>query len=183
MEINPDLEYTLTAVEKRKYESGAFKDKAKFKSAEEERDWARTQKRSCTKCKEILPLSYFNGNTSGQDPFYKDGYRNRRPECKSCTKIANTGKSKARQTAKKLGMTHKAPTGTKCELCDATEKIVFDHDHDTLVFRGWLCDPCNRSLGVLGDKVEYLIKAVNYLKKHAKKELYIDSETGDVKLV
>jgi hypothetical protein len=51
------------------------------------------------------------------------------------------------------------------------------------VFRGWLCDPCNRSLGVLGDNIEGLVKCINYLNKTEKKslsmkdgELVIDEE-------
>jgi len=62
-------------------------------------------------------------------------------------------------------MSHKAPEGTKCELCGTSKKIVFDHDHEKNIFRGWLCDPCNRSMGVLGDDATSLLRTVGYLSK------------------
>jgi len=42
-------------------------------------------------------------------------------------------------------------------------KIVFDHDHVTGKFRGWICDSCNRGLSNLGDDVAGVINALNYL--------------------
>jgi hypothetical protein len=38
-----------------------------------------------------------------------------------------------------------------------------DHDHSDDSFRGWLCEPCNTGLGKLGDNLDGVIKAVNYL--------------------
>jgi hypothetical protein len=42
-------------------------------------------------------------------------------------------------------------------------KLVFDHCHKNNKFRGYCCNSCNRSLGVLGDNVEGLITVLNYL--------------------
>ena len=39
----------------------------------------------------------------------------------------------------------------------ADKKIVYDHDHETCEFRGWLCDPCNRGLGQCGDNIDGLV--------------------------
>jgi hypothetical protein len=152
--------------------------KAKFKSADEERAWARTQTKECKDCKETLPLTYFGGNSSSADHFNRDGIRLRRGECTRCSKLANQGKTEAKKLAKSLGMPFKAPVGTACELCHSTDSIVFDHDHVTKSFRGWLCDPCNRSMGRLGDSVEGLLKCVNYLNKNEKKKITVDPETG-----
>jgi hypothetical protein len=33
--------------------------------------------------------------------------------------------------------------------------------------RGWLCDPCNIAIGNLGDTLEGVLKAVEYLRKPA----------------
>ena len=55
--------------------------------------------------------------------------------------------------------------GYPCDCCGKTlypKKVVFDHCHETNEFRGWLCDGCNRSLGILGDTTESLIKAAMY---------------------
>lgn len=42
--------------------------------------------------------------------------------------------------------------------------LCFDHDHETGVFRGWLCHNCNKAIGLLGDTVEGVKKAVRYLE-------------------
>jgi hypothetical protein len=58
-----------------------------------------------------------------------------------------------------------------CELCGKrTKKFDLDHDHDTGEFRGWLCGPCNKSLGHFGDSVEGLQKAILYLETHRMKQ-------------
>jgi len=49
---------------------------------------------------------------------------------------------------------------------DVFDKLVLDHCHESEVFRGWLCDRCNRGIGVLGDTLESLEKALKYLRKH-----------------
>ena len=41
--------------------------------------------------------------------------------------------------------------GTPCEFCGEFrgKKLTFEHNHDTMEFRGWSCDPCNRAFGIL----------------------------------
>lgn len=173
-EIDESLEYKITENEK-KYYSG--NNKSNFKSAEDERTYARNQKKECSKCNKNLPLSYYSGNTSGRDGFDKNGYRLRRPECITCKNKDSKGKNDAVKLAKILGIPHKAPDGTKCEICGTTENIVFDHDHSSNKFRGWLCNPCNRSIGCIGDNVEGLVNTINYLLKSDKKKIVQDSET------
>jgi hypothetical protein len=153
----------ITAKEESHY-SNANKP-LRFNSAFEECEWARTQNRTCSKCEESLPLTYFAGNTSGNDHFDKDGYRLRRPECIACQKSQGRGKIEAKRAAKALGLPTKAPYGTPCDICSTVPKngVVFDHCHKTNRFRGWLCDPCNRSLGVFGDDVEGIMKVLAYL--------------------
>ena len=139
------------------------KDKAKFKTPEEEYDYSKITKKVCSKCKLEKSLLEYNGNTSGTDAFNKDGYRLKRPECSECTKMANKGKIEAKKLAKEQNIPYKAPEGTVCAICKKEGPMVFDHCHTKNVFRGYCCDPCNRSLGVLGDNVEGLLKAINYL--------------------
>lgn len=52
-----------------------------------------------------------------------------------------------------------------CEICDTDGKLVLDHDHSTGIFRGWLCDPCNRGLGCFKDNLARLQRATTYLEK------------------
>lgn len=169
--IDPTREYSMTQNEKDIYSKSNGKNT--LPSAEKELEWARAHTKECNKCNETLPLSYFGGNTSSSDHFDKHGYRLRRGDCIKCNKAAGKGKTEAMKLAKSLGLPYKAPPGTKCQLCDTTKDIVFDHDHATNTFRGWLCDPCNRSMGVLGDNLPGLIKAVNYINQVDKKNLYV----------
>lgn len=41
-----------------------------------------------------------------------------------------------------------------------------DHDHKTGKIRGLLCGHCNTGMGLLGDSIEILKKAIAYLSKH-----------------
>ena len=84
---------------------------------------------------------------------YKDNLDTR---CKSCVKKHSRVRHKLHK---------KAPI--KPLVCECCQKIphkwVLDHDHSDDSFRGWICDKCNTGLGKLGDNLEGVIKAVNYL--------------------
>lgn len=57
---------------------------------------------------------------------------------------------------------HKIP----CHICQCvSRKNVIDHDHRTGVVRGILCSKHNVGLGLLGDTVENLYRAVYYLQQ------------------
>jgi hypothetical protein len=131
-------------------------------SAEEERNWARGVFRECRECKMNLPRACFGYNTSSSWPFDREGHLLRRPECTECTRKSANTKALAIKDAKERGLPIKAPQDTPCELCLKTAGIVFDHSHVTCRFRGWLCNSCNRSLGVLGDEPEEVVKALMY---------------------
>lgn len=55
-----------------------------------------------------------------------------------------------------------------CEICGddrGGKHLHSDHDHGTNTWRGWLCGPCNRGLGLLKDNTVVLLNAVEYLRK------------------
>jgi hypothetical protein len=120
-----------------------------------------SQVRVCSKCYKELPLTeeYYTKNCSsntGGDKYF-------RPECKECNKHHTKGRTEAYRLA---GKPSYPPIGTPCDLCARTDKeLLFDHDHETLKHRGWLCQNCNQALGRLGDNEEGLQRALNYLKK------------------
>jgi hypothetical protein len=61
------------------------------------------------------------------------------------------------------------PMPPHCECCSRTPKgrgMSLDHCHVTNNFRGWLCGACNRAIGMLGDNVRGLERAIFYLRKH-----------------
>lgn len=66
---------------------------------------------------------------------------------------------------KKLELLAGRPRPDICEVCGANEKIVYDHDHATGKFRGWICFSCNTSLGHARDNVEVLYKLIDYLNQ------------------
>jgi hypothetical protein len=58
----------------------------------------------------------------------------------------------------------------RCACCKTTRpgesSWCIDHDHDTGQIRGILCSNCNTGIGFLGDSVEGLQRASDYLKAH-----------------
>lgn len=50
-----------------------------------------------------------------------------------------------------------------CEIPVTHTTGYVDHDHDTMEFRGILCQKCNTGIGMLGDTFEAVQKAANYL--------------------
>jgi len=57
----------------------------------------------------------------------------------------------------------KQAQGNLCAICDREKPLVIDHDHKTGNLRGLLCNDCNTSIGKLGDTVESLTRALDYL--------------------
>jgi hypothetical protein len=58
-----------------------------------------------------------------------------------------------------------------CKICgkqhDPTAKrgrLYVDHDHTTGKIRGLLCGACNSALGYFEDKIEIMLKAIDYIK-------------------
>lgn len=108
--------------------------------------------KTCVYCKQEKSLSSYPGHRG-----HKDRLDTR---CRQCISEQN----KLRYRLKKIA----PPKPDVCDLCGNkpphNKKIVLDHCHDTLKFRGWLCDPCNVGLGNLGDNLASLERAVLYLK-------------------
>lgn len=70
-----------------------------------------------------------------------------------------------------------ATQGNRCAICHvefseskygAAAKNI-DHDHATGLVRGMLCTKCNRGLGLFGDDVARLAKAIEYLAQRSGK--------------
>lgn len=79
-----------------------------------------------------------------------------RSECKQCEKTASKQLISARKTA--------PPKSEYCQCCKIKAPyLVLDHDHLTGNFRGWICRNCNQGIGKLGDNLDGIIRAVNYL--------------------
>ena len=103
----------------------------------------------------------------------KHGYKN---ICRHCANIRNKEHPKKKewktdhQTKKRYGIdvdtyTQRMKSSSCCQVCGSTKELCYDHDHVTMHFRGVLCRACNRSIGQLGDSIQGLENALNYLKK------------------
>jgi hypothetical protein len=56
----------------------------------------------------------------------------------------------------------------RCECCGGppgSKGMCLDHDKRTNKIRGWLCQKCNTGIGLLGDDVAGLERAIAYLQK------------------
>jgi Recombination endonuclease VII len=53
-----------------------------------------------------------------------------------------------------------------CGICQQPKPLFIDHCHDTDDFRGLICQQCNAGLGLFGDSVDGLRKALVYLEKY-----------------
>lgn len=58
------------------------------------------------------------------------------------------------------------PKPEKCELCDSSGIICFDHNHETGEFRGWICERCNTVLGKVKEDINLLNLLISYLNSH-----------------
>lgn len=105
-------------------------------------------KKICAYCNKKQSTKNFNKHI-----LYKDRLDNR---CKDCVKQHRKIRDDLHKTA---------PIKPKrCECCGKKpNRWCLDHDHKDNSFRGWLCNKCNEGLGKLGDDLDGVIKAVNYL--------------------
>ena len=135
--------------------------------------------KQCTKCHETKPKA----------EFYKTGKGDKRHgSCKTCFKAkVAAGKDPKRERDLGLqrlyGITSEDYTemlesqGGVCGKCKCSPPnhrkkfLAVDHCHKTGQVRGLLCDNCNRGIGLLGDTVESLNEAVEYLKRYEPKPL------------
>lgn len=72
-------------------------------------------------------------------------------------------KFKAKQLAEREAQAGR-PRPMVCELCGGDEgPIVWDHCHAEGHFREWICDRCNKVLGLVRDSPELLMQMAAYL--------------------
>ena len=90
---------------------------------------------------------------------------------------------KNRSYAKKVEAMANRPRALCCELCgllpgfgSAHKTTVFDHCHVTGNFRGWLCDRCNKVLGLVKEDENLLLKMRDYLVRSGYGSSDISSE-------
>jgi hypothetical protein len=147
-------------------------------------------KKYCIKCKEILPIEKY-----GKDLSKHDNLTHLCLECKNIDyrvrfKTSNKGREKSKlqyhgnkdkyknwELIRLFGITLEdynrmlKEQNNVCYICNKPEtskrrkKLSVDHCHKTNKVRGLLCSNCNLGLGNFQDNIEFLEKAILYLKK------------------
>lgn len=88
--------------------------------------------------------------------FVDVGLHNGRYRCLEAHRVAQRLRDSGR---------HGKPNTKHCEICGEETKLVYDHDHQTGLHRGWLCASCNKMLGFAKDNTAILQAAISYLKR------------------
>lgn len=136
--------------------------------------------RQCGVTKTYADFSLSRRATAEQNEVY-------RSNCKKCgseralqwyrDNIERSAVTRRRRSLRTYGLTVEqydallARQGGGCGICDATDagndhkQIPVDHDHDTGRVRGLLCHRCNRAMGLLGDDIVLLKRAIAYLER------------------
>lgn len=127
------------------------------------------QTKICNRCERDLPLSAYK----------RDGGGNKlRSACKEC----DSANDKARAEARKF--VAPPPDDHVCPICkrdlatvQASQRMalkktpqgwVFDHDHESGEFRGWICAKCNLALGNFNHDIDRMRNAIEYMMEHLK---------------
>ncbi|MBH1939238.1 endonuclease VII domain-containing protein [Streptomyces sp. AV19] len=144
--------------------------------------------RECGTCREVKPFARFSPR--GQ----RKGITLYKSNCKDCAatrardwyaRNTDQGLTNRRrlQLKQNYGITPEEyeqlleQQGGVCAICQQPERTIdprskrpyvrlpVDHCHDTGRVRGLLCHRCNRAIGLLGDDIDLLVAAIDYLKK------------------
>jgi hypothetical protein len=81
--------------------------------------------------------------------------------CRSCN-------SKEGAISQRLKRENPYPRSKKCNCCGKISeyKLHLDHSHGkSKKFRGWLCRNCNQGIGMLGDNIVGIKRALKYLQR------------------
>lgn len=148
------------------------------------------EQHTCRDCKQTFPLTKEFFYLYPEKP----ERQTHPPYCKRCSVVRSSAWSRGQSSEKKTGVyiqnLHKRlglaiedyrallqAADYKCEICgkphcwEPTKKyersrLGVDHDHETGVVRGVLCNKCNAAIGLLQDSVDLIDRAAVYLRKH-----------------
>ena len=109
---------------------------------------------------------------------HSGGLHGKRNMCITCKKnIDSSYERKDAEKQRRYGVTldeyeELMATSHCCEVCGSSEELVYDHDHSLTgaeAFRGVLCRACNGAIGILGDTLASLNRAVLYLQRYERR--------------
>lgn len=163
---SPEVITSAIAYLQRGYDSGAVRED----SLPYRPDGLSGPPKTCPDCGQVKPSSGFPRNKN-----YRDG---KHPYCKPChiargreTRERLYGGSRNYLLGLRYGISAEevdrliSSQGGACAICRRRPPRHVDHDHVTGQVRGVLCFRCNRGLGQFLDNTEWLVRAVEYLKR------------------
>ena len=107
----------------------------------------------CSHCGEEKPLDQFYRRYCGSHRDESDmGYDHR---CIPCHKAYMKSLREVKRNA--------PPMPDVCDCCGKDLPLRIDHIRGTTIVRGWLCKRCNQGIGQLGDNLEGVKLAYDYL--------------------
>jgi hypothetical protein len=111
--------------------------------------------KTCSKCNKLKPINEYRFRQRSEDASVP-----RKPysQCKQCEQEQSYVLSELKKEAPQKPI--------YCECCKfETKDLRLDHCHKTWSIRGWICQNCNVGISRLGDDIEGLQKAMEYLIK------------------
>jgi hypothetical protein len=139
--------------------------------------------KTCTKCRRSKPTEEFYENRGRPSSWCKQCNRDRQKSYyrRHRSTIREREKKRKRENRLKARDTHlrymygitleqfnalaESQQG-RCAICRRKRKLAVDHDHETGAIRGLLCRPCNSGLGLLGDSLDGVRSALEYLQRY-----------------
>jgi hypothetical protein len=156
--------YRKANPEKIRKASKKFKDGNKEKLAAQHREWASRNKEKLRN----VARAYRQRNGDKLRANEKERYRKNRKKRLESLLISKYGITQLEFD----GLLQRQ--GNSCAICGSSDPrgrggFHVDHDHETGEVRGLLCHNCNTGLGKLGDNLESLERAVQYLLNSPKR--------------
>ena len=150
-------------------------------------EYIKEDSKFCIKCKLTKPLGCFSIRGGA---IRKDGTSSLKNSCIECNKYSRKVRYHLDKITPRPADDYQCPVCLKTldmikeELNDPTNSTLhnatlywnLDHDHETGMFRGWLCSRCNSGLGWLGDSVSNLKRGLKYLQDDLDKQQLIDNK-------
>lgn len=142
--------------------------------------------RTCTKCNKEKPVSSFGNDYKAYDRSL-EGRIKKRVICKDCTNAVQRertiriratdqfsvgGHIRSRRklwenyhlTPEQYIEMYESQEGV-CVICEFSEAVVVDHNHDTGAVRALLCQHCNVMIGAAKENVTTLARGIEYLSR------------------
>lgn len=151
MRRNPDVAYERVKAWRRQHPEARTEEARRYRAKYPEKVLAKVKRYQARHRERLLPLAAANARARRRaDP---EGEKRRRMAFRE-------------RHEHTLAEIAGRPRPNICDLCYENHGgIVFDHCHEHGHFRGWLCDRCNKVLGLIKDSPQLLDNMARYLER------------------